>query len=51
MIKHFGSLYAGHIDFGDIGLDATPVNDRRYDNNHRPTVNNCYEIQTSRLIP
>ena len=30
MIKRFGSLFAGHIDLGDIGQDATPANDRRY---------------------
>jgi alkanesulfonate monooxygenase SsuD/methylene tetrahydromethanopterin reductase-like flavin-dependent oxidoreductase (luciferase family) len=28
MIKKFGSLFAGHVDFEDLGLDATPVNDR-----------------------
>jgi alkanesulfonate monooxygenase SsuD/methylene tetrahydromethanopterin reductase-like flavin-dependent oxidoreductase (luciferase family) len=28
MITKFGSLYAGHVDFDDLGLDATPVNDR-----------------------
>jgi hypothetical protein len=25
MIKSFGSLYAGHVDFPDLGFDATPV--------------------------
>jgi len=25
MIKHFGSLYAGHVDLGDLGLGATAV--------------------------
>jgi alkanesulfonate monooxygenase SsuD/methylene tetrahydromethanopterin reductase-like flavin-dependent oxidoreductase (luciferase family) len=28
MIRKFGSLYAGHIDFDDLGFDATPANDR-----------------------
>jgi alkanesulfonate monooxygenase SsuD/methylene tetrahydromethanopterin reductase-like flavin-dependent oxidoreductase (luciferase family) len=28
MITKFGSLYAGHVDFDDLGLDATPVNER-----------------------
>jgi len=28
MITKFGSLFAGHVDFDDLGLDATPVNDR-----------------------
>jgi alkanesulfonate monooxygenase SsuD/methylene tetrahydromethanopterin reductase-like flavin-dependent oxidoreductase (luciferase family) len=32
MIKRFGSLFAGHIDLDDMGQDATPANDRRYDN-------------------
>lgn len=34
MIKRFSSLYAGHIDLDDMGQDATPVNDRRYSNEH-----------------
>jgi hypothetical protein len=29
MINKFGSLFAGHVDFDDMGFDATPVNDRR----------------------
>ena len=28
MITRFGSLFAGHADLEDFGLDATPVNDR-----------------------
>src|SRR5919204_568102 len=28
MITRFGSLYAGHVDLDDHGLDATPVNAR-----------------------
>jgi alkanesulfonate monooxygenase SsuD/methylene tetrahydromethanopterin reductase-like flavin-dependent oxidoreductase (luciferase family) len=28
MITKFGSLYAGHVDFDDLGFDGTPVNDR-----------------------
>src|SRR5215216_5062757 len=28
MIKTFGSLYAGHVDLDNEGLDGTPVNDR-----------------------
>lgn len=32
MIKRFGSLFAGHIDLGDLGQDATPANERRYSN-------------------
>ncbi len=29
MITKFGSLFAGHVDFEDMGFDATPANDRR----------------------
>ena len=29
MITKFGSLFAGHVDFEDVGFDATPVNERR----------------------
>ena len=29
MITKFGSLFAGHVDFDEIGFDAPPVNDRR----------------------
>jgi len=28
MITRFGSLYAGHVDLDNLGLDGTPVNDR-----------------------
>jgi alkanesulfonate monooxygenase SsuD/methylene tetrahydromethanopterin reductase-like flavin-dependent oxidoreductase (luciferase family) len=38
MIKRFSSLFAGHVDFEDIGEDATPVNERRYSNEHLMTV-------------
>ena len=38
MLKYFGSLYAGHVDLGDIGLDATAVNDRRFDNDRLITI-------------
>ena len=32
MIKGVGTLYAGNVDFADLGRHATPVNDRFYDN-------------------
>lgn len=35
MIKHFGSLYAGHGDLGDLRLAAAPVNERRFDNEQK----------------
>jgi alkanesulfonate monooxygenase SsuD/methylene tetrahydromethanopterin reductase-like flavin-dependent oxidoreductase (luciferase family) len=30
MIKKFSSLFAGHIDLGDMGSESTPANERRY---------------------
>jgi alkanesulfonate monooxygenase SsuD/methylene tetrahydromethanopterin reductase-like flavin-dependent oxidoreductase (luciferase family) len=30
MIKKYSSLFAGHIDLGDMGQDATPANERWY---------------------
>ena len=38
MIKDFSTLFAGHVDFEDRGQDATPVNERRYSNDHLVTV-------------
>ena len=38
MIKRFGSLFAGHIDLGDMGQAATPANERRYSNAELATV-------------
>ena len=38
MITKFGSLFAGHVDFDDIGLDATPVNDRWLSDEHLASV-------------
>ena len=38
MLKHFGSLYAGHVDLGDLGLGATALNDRRFPNEHLITI-------------
>ena len=38
MITKFSSLYAGHIDLGDMGQDATPANERRYANEQLMTV-------------
>jgi alkanesulfonate monooxygenase SsuD/methylene tetrahydromethanopterin reductase-like flavin-dependent oxidoreductase (luciferase family) len=38
MITRFGSLFAGHVDFDDLGLDATPVNDRWLSEERRNTV-------------
>ena len=38
MIKRFSSLYAGHIDLGDMGQDATPANERRYSNDELVTI-------------
>ncbi len=38
MITQFGSLYAGNVEMEDIGLAGTPVNDRRYSNEHLVTA-------------
>ena len=38
MIRTFSSLYAGHVDFEDMGQYATPVNERRYSNEHLITA-------------
>jgi alkanesulfonate monooxygenase SsuD/methylene tetrahydromethanopterin reductase-like flavin-dependent oxidoreductase (luciferase family) len=38
MIKRFSTLFAGHVDLGDMGQDATPVNERRYSNEHLVSV-------------
>ncbi len=38
MITRFGSLFAGHVDLDDHGLDATPVNDRWLSNDRLLTV-------------
>ena len=38
MITKFGSLFAGHVDFEDMGLEATPVNDRWLSDQHIATV-------------
>ncbi len=32
MISKFATVYAGHIDFPDHGQNATPANERRFDN-------------------
>ena len=38
MIKRFSSLFAGHIDLGDMGQDATPANERRYSDDQLASV-------------
>jgi alkanesulfonate monooxygenase SsuD/methylene tetrahydromethanopterin reductase-like flavin-dependent oxidoreductase (luciferase family) len=38
MITKFSSLYAGHVDLGDMGQHATPANERRYGNEHLASV-------------
>jgi alkanesulfonate monooxygenase SsuD/methylene tetrahydromethanopterin reductase-like flavin-dependent oxidoreductase (luciferase family) len=38
MITKFGTVYAGHVDLGDMGQDATPANERRYSNERLATV-------------
>jgi alkanesulfonate monooxygenase SsuD/methylene tetrahydromethanopterin reductase-like flavin-dependent oxidoreductase (luciferase family) len=38
MITKFSSLYAGHVDLGDLGQNATPANERRYSNEQLASV-------------
>ncbi|HXH83278.1 MAG TPA: LLM class flavin-dependent oxidoreductase [Candidatus Tectomicrobia bacterium] len=38
MITKFSTVYAGHVDLGDMGQTATPANERRYPNEHLATV-------------
>ena len=38
MITKFSNVYAGHIDLGDMGQEATPANERRYSNERLTTV-------------
>ena len=38
MITKFSTVYAGHVDLGDMGQSATPANERRYSNEHLATV-------------
>ena len=34
MIRHFTTVYPGHVDLPDRGQNATPANERRYSNEH-----------------
>ncbi len=38
MITKFGSLFAGHVDLEDVGLDGPPVNERWLSDEHIATV-------------
>jgi alkanesulfonate monooxygenase SsuD/methylene tetrahydromethanopterin reductase-like flavin-dependent oxidoreductase (luciferase family) len=38
MINKFSTVYAGHVDLGDMGQLATPANERRYPNEHLASV-------------
>ncbi|MDE0943529.1 MAG: DUF2478 domain-containing protein [Alphaproteobacteria bacterium] len=38
MITKFSSLFAGHVDLGDMGTAATPANERRYSDAHLATI-------------
>jgi alkanesulfonate monooxygenase SsuD/methylene tetrahydromethanopterin reductase-like flavin-dependent oxidoreductase (luciferase family) len=38
VITQFGSLYAGHVDLDNLGLDGTPANERWLDDAHLATV-------------
>ena len=38
MISKFGTLFAGHVDLDDMGLDGTPVNARWLSDQHLASV-------------
>jgi len=38
VITRFSNVYAGHVDLGDMGQNATPANERRYGNEHLASV-------------
>jgi alkanesulfonate monooxygenase SsuD/methylene tetrahydromethanopterin reductase-like flavin-dependent oxidoreductase (luciferase family) len=38
VINKFTTVYAGHVDFPDMGQDATPANERRFSNEHLASV-------------
>jgi alkanesulfonate monooxygenase SsuD/methylene tetrahydromethanopterin reductase-like flavin-dependent oxidoreductase (luciferase family) len=38
MITKFGSLYAGHVDLDNLGLEGTPVNERWLSDDHLASV-------------
>jgi alkanesulfonate monooxygenase SsuD/methylene tetrahydromethanopterin reductase-like flavin-dependent oxidoreductase (luciferase family) len=38
MITKFSTVYAGHVDLGDMGQNSTPANERRYSNEHLASV-------------
>jgi hypothetical protein len=38
MIDKFSTVYAGHVDLGDMGQQATPANERRCSNDHPASV-------------
>jgi alkanesulfonate monooxygenase SsuD/methylene tetrahydromethanopterin reductase-like flavin-dependent oxidoreductase (luciferase family) len=38
MISKFSTVYAGHVDLGDMGQMATPANERRYSNEQLASV-------------
>src|SRR5579884_3621744 len=38
MITKFDSLFAGHVDIENVGYGGTPVNARRYPNEHLATA-------------
>ena len=38
MIDKFSTVYAGHVDLGDMGQQARPANERRYSNDHLASV-------------
>src|SRR5215831_14848495 len=51
MITKFSTVYAGHVDLGDMGQTATPANERRYSNEHLASANReLFEEQVDVLM-
>ena len=44
MIKRFSSLFAGHVDLGEMGQDTAPVNERRYSDEHLASIFSKSEV-------
>lgn len=38
MIRKFATVFAGHVDLPERGQNATPVNDRRFSNDHLASI-------------
>lgn len=51
MIKRISSLFAGHVDLGDMGENETPANERRYSAEHLATIFEKCEVLAKTMDP